>query len=98
MKFQFLFLILLTSSCSFTAPDGVKELEKDILRDKKNLSQAASNPLVGEAQFVKVRVYPQITDGNIIGEHWLLLQVGRKNLHFEDLLRRIHENDQSSSE
>ncbi len=98
MKFlSILMFFLFATGCSLSAPDGKKELEKDMLRDQKKEASHSENPLVGEPQFIKVRVYPKIKSGNVIGAHWLLMQVGRKDITFNDLLRRIEDDDQSSS-
>ncbi len=92
MKHLIPILIFLNISCAFTAPSGSKELEKAILEDKKNQAHLVDNPLIGDPQFIKVRAYPQIREGHIVGAHWILMQVGRKNLDFEEILKKTYES------
>jgi hypothetical protein len=82
--------IVLLSSCSLTAPDGKKELLDDIERDRyeKKPKEAIFE---GDPIFVRVRAYPQISNGNVYGKHWILMQTGRQKIDLPKLINDVDE-------
>lgn len=90
-------IVLLISGCSLTAPDGKKQLLEDIERDRE-LGRQDSNPILGKTKFLKVRAYPQLSQGNIHGGHWILLNVGREQIDFDDLWKEVDDNVKSPTE
>ena len=84
-------LVLLTSGCVLTAPDGKKELLNDIENDR-NQKNVKQNMFEGQPIFVRVRSYPQINEGNVYGKQWILMQVGREKIDLPKIINDVDED------
>ena len=79
--------VFLSQACTFTAPDGVRELSLDIEKDQ--VKTASPSILEGNPVFIKVMTHPRIEGSNLVGRHWMLLSLGRKRLDTRALSRSL---------
>lgn len=82
---KYFLLLFLISSCAISEPDGIRQLESAIQADKQR-REIAREPFHGRPLFKKVKAYRQIQDGNVYGEHWIYLNVGREKLNLDEML------------
>ncbi len=75
-------LCILMTGCA--TPAGNPQLSRAIRNDRAYARQS-SNVLQGKTLFMKAYKYPQISNGDIEGECWVWVNVGRESLTIEDL-------------
>jgi len=88
-KFMLLSLIVFSSACTLTNPEGtlaLNEAMQNEITDKKN-----QNVLMGDPVFLKVEEYPQISNGNVLGHRRILLQVEREKIDISKLMKSLEE-------
>lgn len=85
MKYLILVTMIVASGCTLTAPEGEKQLMEEIRADRERQNRS-TNIYLGRPKMIKVRAYRQVVNGDVHGDHWIYLQVGRENLKIDDLI------------